>query len=820
MKKIELKNNWKFKIVSSSNKYKIFGRWMDCKVPGTVHTDLLNLNLIEDPLYEDNELSLQWIVEQDWFYKTTFDLPENFKIDNTINLVFKGVDTIAEAWLNKEPVGKFQNMFRKYEFDISKILKKRNNLLELKIRSPIKYAKEQEKKYGKLPVALNSERVYIRKAQYSFGWDWGPSFPTSGLWKPVFIEQQFGANIKRVSFNTIEIRKDKAIAEVTVFIFGSNINTMSATVSLKDDQQSIIIKKGNLKRKNVFRIEIKNPKLWWPNGYNDQSLYKLKVELRNSNNKILDKVENKVGLRTVALKLKENKKPTFKFVINNQDIFIKGVNWIPADSFLPRVSKKNYEQLILAAKVANCNMIRVWGGGVYEQDYFYELCDEQGILVWQDFMFACGTYPQHKSFIDNIENEVTEQVERLQHHPSLALWCGNNENEWIWYQTQQKALSEMPGFKIFHELIPKIINQSDPGRPYWPSSPFSYNDDPNDQQSGNTHQWEIWSKWIDYSKVKEDDSLFVSEFGFQGPANINTLEKCLSPKHRNIQSEKFEFHNKQVEGQERVFKFLAAHLPVSTNWHDFNYLTQLNQGLALKSCIEHWRVNRPRTNGAIIWQLNDCWPVISWSLVDSSYQKKIAYYFVKKAFSSTDLLFKQESSGLKVYGLNQGLDSVKGYVKLVMIYLGSGEVIYENFKEVILKENSYKSVIIIPGAYQKNSGDYIYIASFYNDSNELINRNFYVTREWKHIQTSKSRINIKMSSSKKKDEVKLTANKPAYFVDLYHPKISFSDRGFILLPGEETWLKFSQSVKRKMNTRDLKIITLNNYLENKNLNVI
>jgi beta-mannosidase len=778
-----------------------------------VHTDLLNLGVIEDPFYEDNELRLQWIGEQDWIYKTTFDLPKNFKIDNTINLVFEGVDTIAEAWLNKKPVGKYQNMFRKYEFDVSKLLKKQNNLLEIKFQSPIKYATEQEKIYGKLPVALNSERVYIRKAQYSFGWDWGPSFPTSGLWKLVYIEQQLGASIKRVSFNTLEIKKDKAVAEVTVFISGSNINTMSANVSLKDDQQSIIIKKGNLKGKNVLRIEIKNPKLWWPNCYSGHSLYKLKVELKNASNKILDKVEKKVGLRTVELKLKENKHPAFKFVINNKDIFVRGVNWIPADSFLPRISTENYEQLILAAKEANCNMIRIWGGGVYEQDYFYDLCDEHGILVWQDFMFACGFYPEQEEFLENIDKEIQQIVERLQHHPSIALWCGNNENEWMWYGDYDKNISTMPGNKIYHKTIPGILAKVDPRRPYWPSSPFGNNKDPNDQESGDSHQWDIWSNWTDYNEVKKDNSLFVSEFGFQAPANISTWEGALSKDKFHCQNQIFESHNKQTEGQERLFKFLSGHLPVSNEWSEFIYLTQLNQALAVKTCIEHWRTNKI-TYGCLIWQLNDCWPAISWSLVDSSYLPKIAYYFVKKTFAPTVLLFKKESSGLKVYGLNQGLDSVKGYVKLVIIKLGSGEVIYENSKETLLKENSYKPVINIPKAYQKNSEDNIYIFTLCNEKDELISRNYYVSREWKHIQAPIPKINIKRESSKKKNEIKLTTNKPAYFVDLYHHKISFSDRGFILLPGEEKKLKYSPNGKREINIKEIEIFMLNSYLEN------
>jgi beta-mannosidase len=812
MKKIELKNNWKFKITSSSNSFAKFKSWMDCDVPGTVHTDLLNLGLIEDPFFEDNEKRLQWLSEQDWVYKTSFDLPGDFDSDTPINLVFEGVDTIAEAWLKGKMIGDFQNMFRTYDFEISKLLKTRNNLLEVKFYSPTKYAEEQEKKYGKLPVTLNSERVYIRKAQYSFGWDWGPSFPTLGLWKPVYLVQRSKAYIQNISFNTIELKDDTAKVEVDVLIGGTDLEGLGVDVSLELDEQSSRKFSTSLKSDNKFSFKINSPKLWFPCCAGEQSLYNLKVELKSLNGEQLDLVESKVGIRTVELILNVKNKSTFKFVINNEEIFIKGVNWIPADLFLPRLTAEEYLKLILLAKEANCNMIRVWGGGVYEQNYFYELCDEHGILVWQDFMFVCGAYPEQEEFLENINKEIHQVVERLQHHPSIALWCGNNENEWIWYRDHNNDISKMPGYKIYHETIPGILAKVDPGRPYWPSSPFGNNEDPNDQESGNTHQWDIWSNWTDYNEVEKDNTLFVSEFGFQGPANINTLEKCLSPEHRKIQDEKFEFHNKQVEGQDRIYKFLSAHLPISTQWEDFIYLTQLNQGLALKRCIEHWRANRPKTNGSIIWQLNDCWPVVSWSLVDSSYLPKLAYYFVKRAFAPVGILFRRENSNLKIYGLNQGSDSFKGYIKLAIISSVRGDILCESTKEALLKENSYNPVINIPKAYQKNIDEDIYIVTLYSENDYLIIRNFYVDNEWKHIQTPKPNIEIKKAQSKKKNEINITTDKPAFFVDLYHPQLSFSDRGFILLPGEEKTIQMSNQKKRTINFKDMEIFALNNYL--------
>ena len=298
------------------------------------------------------------------------------------------------------------------------------------------------------------------------------------------------------------------------------------------------------------------------------------------------------------------------------------------------------------------NIVRVWGGGFYENDIFYELCDELGLLVWQDFMFACALYPEQKAFLKNVKNEITQNVERLQHHPCIALWCGNNENEWIWTQGQKKSYKLMPGYKIYHELIPNVTKEIDPTRPYWPSSPFSFDKDPNSYTSGNRHEWGIWSMWKDYETVKDDQSLFVTEFGFQGPASKKTFEKYLSENNRNINNPVFEFHNKQIEGPERVIKFLSSHLPLKTEWDDFIYLAQLSQGFALKTCLEHWRQNWPVTNGSIIWQINDCWPVTSWAIIDSELNPKIAYHFVKNIFNQQIASIIKDNEDLKIQIVN------------------------------------------------------------------------------------------------------------------------------------------------------------------------
>jgi beta-mannosidase len=752
---------------------------------------------------------MDWIPECDWLYQTKFDFSGDIK--SSIDLVFEGLDTISEIYLNNIRLGGTDNMFVKYRYNVKKILKAKGNELKVLFKSPTRYAADEEKKYGKLPVALNSTRVYIRKAQYSFGWDWGPTFPTSGIWRNVYLEEWADAKIKDVTFNTISLNKKTAEVEVTTYINSSDKKDVSIEISLSNgdtfyEQKTPLTSYS----KNKIGFKIKEPKLWWPNGEGEQHIYLLNVKLVKENI-VLDEIQKSVGIKTVELILRDKDKATFKFRMNRKDIYSKGVNWIPADSFLPRVSKKKYFELLQLAKQANMNIVRVWGGGVYEDDEFYNLCDELGLLVWQDFMFACGSYPENENFIANVSEEVTQNVLRLQHHACLAIWCGNNENEWIWHQEEKTSFKKMPGYKIYHKVIPDILTEIDNSHQYWPSSPFGNDEDPNSFESGNTHQWNIWSRWIDYTEVVNDKSLFVTEFGFQGPANKDTFENYLPIKNRNISDQIFENHNKQVEGPERIIKFLSAHLPIKTEWDDYLYLAQLNQAFALKTCLEYWRTNG-RTNGSIIWQINDCWPVSSWAIVDSDIKPKMSYHFVKNSFAPQLIYFTNDGIRIKIHLLNQNHLSINGKLRIAIIDSNTGKIVSEQNLKVKIKNNSVAELNSILLKELPGNNNWILTTVLLDESDDTVCKNYYTLKHWKHITLEKPQLKIKVTNKKDSSYLLIKSKNPVFFIDIYYPKIIFSDRGFYILPGEQIKLKIIGKINKSLIEKDLKVYSLNNYL--------
>lgn len=661
--------------------------WLPAPVPGTVHTDLLAAGKIPDPFYGDNEWQVQWVAEIGWRYRRSFFVPAEFLSHDAVFLVAEGLDTFATIFINGQRVAETQNMFIPQRFEAKPYLHAGENAIEIRFDSPLQRAQELEMRYGKLPVALESYRVYARKAQYSFSWDWGPKLATSGIWRPLGLEGYRHLRLGDV-FAQVQLDDDLQRAQVAVKIDVEKFTDTTGEFFVEMTGQDFQAQKQIHTSEKSFAVEfiIERPRLWWPNGFGDQPLYEVKVRA-SAGGQVVDERVIRCGIRKLELVREPDAGgKSFLFRVNNVPIFCKGANWIPADSFLPRISDEKYRSLLTMASETHMNTLRIWGGGIYEQKTFYDLCDELGLMVWQDFMFACGGYPEYPEFVDNVRREVATIVKQLRNHPCIVLWCGNNENEWIWNMEKQRPYREMPGITLFEKVIPEICAGLDPARPYWQSSPFG-GENPNDTQQGDRHQWNIWSNWADPATVTKDRGRFLSEFGFQAPATLLTWKKFLPEKEQSSQSPFFEHHNKQVEGPERLYRFLAAYVKMPVDFEDFVYKAQLVQAEALKTMVEHWRREKFHTAGTLFWQLNDCWPVSSWAVIDSELQPKAAYWYARRFFAPILISLMPAGKYVEVWATNDTLASVKAVFELEVLDF-FGEVRFSRRDEVLIPANT------------------------------------------------------------------------------------------------------------------------------------
>lgn len=743
MKRIELHGAWS---VKANDAYRLLPAeqqcvldWIPAQVPGTIHTDLLEQKIIPDPFYRMQENEVQWVENLQWHYRKEFSVDSALLKEQHIILVAEGMDTYAEILINGKVIAVTENMFVEHRINVKKYLKAGNNTIEIHFDSPVARSKQLERKHGKLRVALESHRVYVRKAQYSYSWDWGPKLTTSGIWRPIYLEVSSGPVLRNPFIKTLELTKKSATIEVSVEVEHFK-SPAKVTVKIEGIKYSSEIVKKATSSLLKFKMKIDNPNVWWPNGYGEQSLYNATFILQN-NNGTTSEVATTFGIRTINLLQEKDKEgKSFIIVVNGEKIFCKGADWIPSDNFITRISDLKYERLLTMARDANMNMMRVWGGGIYEQDAFYTLCDRLGLLVWQDFMFACGEYPQTPWFLKLVKDEAMKAITRIRNHPSLAVWCGNNECEWLFCtENPNKTADDMTGSVIFREILPTIVKKLDNSRPYWRSSPFGAGF-PNDESNGTHHQWTVWSFWKDYKEYEKTNARFVSEFGFQAPANIKTWEEATLPEDRTPQSPVIEHHNKQVEGQERLFRFQAGHYTVGKNFNDFVYQGQLVQANALKTAVEHWRRRKFNTAGALYWQLNDCWPVSSWAVIDSGLRPKAAYFYTKRFFAKVLVSFKKNGDSLEVWGTNDSLERFKGELQVQHLSF-KGERIFVNESEITIKSNSSAKIYEIPFIVDNNTIPYeSYIAAQLLQDGYVTTENRYFFAEPKHLHLPNPKI--------------------------------------------------------------------------------
>ncbi|OCL02433.1 glycoside hydrolase family 2 protein [Glonium stellatum] len=613
----------------------------------SIHLDLMSERLIPDPFVGMNEKTVQWVHLKDWVYECAFPIPE-VKLEEWVDLVFEGLDTFALATLNDQVILKSNNMFVPYRVNVSKLLKPMN-ILRIVFESPYIKGEEILKDRGQR-VCWNGHysRIYLRKAQYHFGWDWGPSLVTCGPWKPIFLEK-YTSRIKnfRVDSHVAEDLQS-AIISVSVEAEPFSKDHKMNVVIIGPDGNPVPVQEDDLGQRLAKLIA---PQLWYPHTHGEQPLYVIRITVTSSSGEVLDTSTKTIGLRRIQLiqtPLKEGS--TFYFAVNNVPIFMGGSNWIPGDNFLPRMDADRYSRWIDLVVKGKQNMLRVWGGGIYEQDEFYDECDRRGVLVWQDFCFACGQYPADAEFLQNVTEEAVAALERLRSHPSLVILAGNNED----YQCLRQAddivnhdmsmpesewlTSTFPARHIYERLLPDIVREQAPGTIYWPGSPWGGEDNNTDRTIGDVHLWNVSSGMlVPYQRYPDLAGRFVSEFGMLSCPHVDTIKKTFfgDSKDFHPQSEAFEFHCKANSYEKRMFTCMGENFRMSFELARYVYLSQLLQSEAMGWAFRGWRrkFEGKECGGALVWQTNDSWPVTSWSIIDYFERPKPAYFVISRALA-------------------------------------------------------------------------------------------------------------------------------------------------------------------------------------------
>ncbi len=602
------------------------------EVPGSVYHDLLAAGRIPDPFYRDNETEALKLMEYDFHYSRAFQVDGELLDCGAVLLRCEGLDTLAAVYINGAEAGRADNMHRTWEFDVKDLLREGENNIAVHFASPTKFIRES---YAADPADGTADAMEgfpsLRKAHCMFGWDWGPRLPDAGIWRDISLVGVDTARIRDVLVKQFH-EGGRAALEIDTHIIRLTDAPAEVRVSVTAPDGAVLTGVGE-----TCRIEVPDPRLWWPAGYGGQPLYQVEAELVSGGTR-LDVWSRRIGLRTMTVsRVKGEHGESFSHCVNGVDIFAMGMDYIPEDNLLPRVTPERTRRLLEDARAANVNTIRVWGGGYYPDDYFYDICDELGLLVWQDFMFACAVYNLTEAFEETITAEFVDNIRRLRSHPSLALWCGNNEMEQfagsgMWIRAMRQKSDYI---KMFQYIIPKVLKAEDPQAFYWPSSPSSGGDfdEPGDPSRGDVHDWDVWHGLKPFTDYRNYLFSYVSEFGFQSFPCMETIASFTLPEDRNIFSYIMEKHQRNAAANGRIVTYLSQNYLYPATLDKLVYASQLLQAQAMQYGVEHWRRNRGRCMGAVIWQLNDCWPVASWAGIDYFGRWKALQYYARRFFA-------------------------------------------------------------------------------------------------------------------------------------------------------------------------------------------
>ena len=832
----EINQGWSFKQVRGNN-------WYPATVPGVVQTDLMDNQIIEDPFFRLNERAIQWVDKEDWEYKTTLKVDEELYNKDNIELDFKGLDTYADVYLNDSCILKANNMFREWKVDVKGLLKKEENELRVYLHSPIKV---DLPKYKDIPYPIeagndqsenggifdNKLSVLVRKAGYHYGWDWGPRIVTSGIWKPVYLVGWNDAKIDNIHYIQSNVSAKKADIKARATVIADKEGDVTLTITAEGIKntwcKTIPVKKGI----NVIETDltIKQPKLWWSNGLGEPHLYPFTAAI-TMNGMTCDTETTNLGIRSLrVVNEKDEYGHSFYFELNGVKVFAKGANYIPQDNFLPRVTPERYEKTILDAKNVNMNMLRVWGGGIYENDIFYDLCDQHGILVWQDFMFACSTYPMNPEMLDNIRHEAIDNVIRLRNHPCLAIWCGNNENHtawfnWGWMRKYKKMGVYDQMWKdhndLFQHLLPEVVQEYDATTFYWPSSPYGGNPEARCESGkedwnpdGDAHYWNVWQGRDPITQFNKIKARFFSEYGFQSfPEYQSVLKYAPEKRDHNIYSDVMMAHQRGgAIANERIESITKQEYGQPKDFASTLYLSILLQGDAIKTAMEAHRRRMPYNMGSLVWQHNDCWPVASWASRDYYGRWKAQHYFTKKSFQDILVSPIEEEGAVNIYMVSDRLKATKGELTVRVLDL-KGNIISEKTKQVTVPANTSKiqytasTEELLSG---KDRNEVFIHARFQEKGQEqVITNNYFLTR-YKDIQFPKAVIQTESVAAGDGFDVTLRCDvfARAVFLSLEGIDNFFSDNYFDLIPGEAVTIHVTTSLDKATFDRQLQCISI------------
>lgn len=778
---VKLHENWTVSSAHGNQSYK-------ATVPGNIFSDLMHNNVIEDPFVGENEHKVQWVSDSVWVYNSTFTLPNAVLNKQHITLNFDGLDTYATVLLNGEALLKTNNAFRKYTVPVNELVA-RNNKIQIAF-TPTKIHEEEAK--NQLSYTMpEGNRIYTRKAQFQYGWDWGPVLNTTGIWKDIYIKGWDVAAIDHIYLEENAYTAEEASFNVNVTLTNPAIVGSSLEVEVAGKRFGTAVNE----EQNTYTIPvtIENPSFWWPHNLGTPHLYAVDVRLKNEES-VLDAKHLKHGVRTVELVTEPDALGTsFYFKINGTPVYMKGANYIPQNSLQNRVVDADYDKLLSNVVDANMNMLRVWGGGIYEDNLFYERCDEKGILVWQDFMYACAMYPGDDAFLENAKQEATDQLIRLRNHPSIVLWCGNNESSEGWHRwgwqngktEQQKDKIWGDYLKLFDSILPQQV--ADYSKlPYWESSPKFGRGNPRFKYEGDAHDWWVWHDGYPFEHFEEHVPRFMSEFGFQSFPSEEVLDYVMDGKQLNLGDEAIKSHQKHHRGFQLIDKYMARDFPVPSDPKDYAYVSQLVQAKGMRMGIEAHRRAKPYNMGTLYWQLNDCWPAISWSSIDYFGQWKALHYAAKEAFENVLISFEQADDVLHIYAVNDHLQGVDETLQLIIRDF-SGKILWETEEAVAVAANSSQVVYRLPMKALEIDATSTFLEATMGTASSLR----YFERP-KNLDLKPSEIFMRITKQKDGFTVVLKSATLQKSVQLLASSAgTFSDNYFDLLPNKEKEIYFS-----------------------------